>query len=120
MRYLSPYPLFLSGCASAQTNACQAMHAGPRNLRHRVGARLPEGTVDRPENDRAKPANWSDGVREPRVILGPLPNRNLLAHPEKTARAPRVVEQRAANQPFVAEPDAGALASTAQPLADES
>jgi hypothetical protein len=60
--------------------------------------------VDRTDNERAKPpGNWSDGVREPRAVLSPQPNRDLSGKPAQTPRPPRVVEHRAANQPFVDE-----------------
>lgn len=76
--------------------------------------------MDRPEHNQAKPGNWNDGVREPRVILGPLPNRDLLAKPEKTPRARRVVEHRAANQPFAGELDGDATPPTAEPVPADS
>ncbi len=71
------------------------------------GGELAEAAVDRTDNDRTKPpGNWSDGVREPRPVLSPEPNRDLLGEPAKTPRTPRVVEHRAANQPFVDEIEA--------------
>ncbi len=56
--------------------------------------------------DRLKPPGpWSDGVREPREPLSPLPSRDLLGQPPKPALDVKTLDQRAANQAFDTSPD---------------
>lgn len=56
--------------------------------------------------DRLKPPGpWSDGVREPREPLSPLPNRDLLGQPLKPVLDVKTLDQRAANHAFDTSPD---------------